>query len=82
MVKLQLPEPSIVAAPRSVAPSNKCTETDERPLGSLTVPDSVGVASLVTPPPVIVGTAPESVLIVGLMVTLGGVGGVSITGGT
>jgi len=44
VVKLQLP-PLIVAAPRSVAPSNTCT--DDR-FASPTVPDSARVLSLVT----------------------------------
>src|SRR6266436_5072696 len=67
VVKLQLP-PLIVAAPRSVAPSNTCT--DDR-LASLTVPDSASVLSLVTPPLEIVVVAPVSVPIVPLIVSLG-----------
>src|SRR6266436_1177039 len=67
VVKLQLP-PLTVAAPRSVTPSNTCT--DDR-LASLTVPDSASVLSLVTPPLEIVGLAPVSVPIVLLIVSLG-----------
>src|SRR6266404_4786300 len=67
VVKLQLP-PLIVAAPRSVAPSNTCT--DDR-LASPTVPDSASVLSLVTPPLEIVVVAPVSVPIVLLIVSLG-----------
>ena len=67
VVKLQLP-PLIVAAPRSVAPSNTCT--DDR-FASLTVPDSASVLSLVTAPLEIVVVAPVSVPIVPLIVSLG-----------
>src|SRR6266436_771484 len=77
VVKLQLP-PLTVAAPRSVAPSNTCT--DDR-FASLTVPDSASVLSLVTPPLEIVGVAPVSVPIVLLIVSLGGtVSTVKVTG--
>ena len=51
VVKFQLPA-TIVAAPRSVAPSNTCT--DDTPLVSLTVPDSASVLSWVSPPLAIV----------------------------
>src|SRR6266478_1052619 len=68
VVKLQPPSPSSVATPRSVAPSNTCT--DDR-LASLTVPDSASVLSLVTPPLEIVGLAPVFVPIVLLIVSLG-----------
>src|SRR5258705_9280231 len=47
VVKLQLP-PLIVAAPRSVAPSNTCT--DDR-LASLTVPDSARDLNIAPPHP-------------------------------
>src|SRR6266851_659539 len=67
VVKLQLP-PLIVAAPRSVAPSNTCT--DDR-LASLTVPDNASVLSSVTPPLEIVVVAPVSVPIVLLNPSLG-----------
>ena len=70
VVKLQLP-PTIVAAPRSVAPSNTCT--DDTPLASLTVPDSASVLSWVSPPLVIVVVEPLSVPIVELIVSLGAV---------
>src|SRR5258708_38866639 len=70
VVKLQL-LPLIVAAPRSVAPSNTCT--DDR-FASLTVPDSASLLSLVNPPLEIIVVAPVSVPIVLLIVSLGLVG--------
>ena len=71
VVKLQEPEPSIVAGPRLDGPSIICTETTPE----LIEPESVGVLSLVTPPLAIVGACPVSVEIVVLIVPLGGGGG-------
>ena len=70
VVKAQLPEASIVAAPKSVEPSN--TRTDDTPSTSLTVPDRVSVSSFVRPPLVIVAVRPVVVPIVELIVSLGG----------
>src|SRR5207245_708674 len=63
--------PVIVAAPRSVLPSNTCTEAT--PLLSLTVPDSASVLSLVRPPLLIVVVSPVLVPIVELIVSIGDV---------
>src|SRR5207245_10898961 len=63
--------PVIVAAPRSVLPSNTCTEAT--PLLSLTVPDSASVLSLVRPPLLIVGVSPDSAQIVALLPSPGAV---------
>ena len=69
VVKLQPPNPTNVAAPRSFKPSNTCT--DATPLVSLTVPDSASVLSLVKPPLEIVAVSPVFVPIVLLIVSLG-----------
>jgi hypothetical protein len=63
-VKVQAPEPSIVADPRLADPSFTSTETMLGP----TEPDSVGVLSFVMPPLAIVVVWPVSVAIVGLIV--------------
>ncbi|BAV48109.1 Uncharacterized protein MLTONO_3206 [Mesorhizobium loti] len=63
--------PVIVAAPRSVLPSNTCTEAT--PLASLTVPDSASVLSLVRPPLLIVVVSPVLVPIVEPIVSIGAV---------
>jgi hypothetical protein len=70
-VKLQKPEPSIVAGPRSDGPSFICTET----IPELIEPESVGVLSFVTPPLAMFGVCPVSVAIVVFIVPLGGAGG-------
>ena len=67
VVKLQLPEPSIAAEPRSVEPSVTSTET----MPPFTDPDSVSVLSFVTPPLEMLGLWPLSVTIVVLVVALG-----------
>src|SRR5439155_280113 len=67
-VKVQ-PLPAMVAAPRSVLPSNTCS--DATPLRSLKVPDSASVLSLVSPPLLIVDVSPLLVPVVELIVSLG-----------